>query len=344
MRRVVAIEFKRFSVANQYSIVKNSPVAGVPPAVPLLKFIIRKSVQGVLLLFVVSAISFALLSRAGGDAFSSLRDNPQISAETIESLRETYGLDRPAAARYLNWLGDALRGDMGESFSFRTPVRGLVLGRLWNTLQIGGLGLLFAVGLSALLAFLSVRHPRRVVRRVNEAVVLLAASTPRIVLSLAALLLAVTLARRGAAIAPGSWPLLLLASVVLGSPLVAIFLAQMQEGLRGAMREPFVQFARAKGLSETAVILRHASRAALNPVLSLLGMSLGSIVGGSVIVETVLGWPGVGALMVGAIRGRDVPLVMGIVVLASAAVWFGNAAAELLQMLNDKRMREAEEN
>ena len=113
-------------------------------------------------------------------------------------------------------------------------------------------------------------------------------------------------------------------------------------GLRSAMDEPFVQFARAKGLSENAVVLRHASRAALNPTLSIFGMSLGSIFGGSVIVETILGWPGIGALMVAAVRGRDVPLVMGIVVVASAAVWLGNALAEFLQMLNDKRLREAE--
>lgn len=293
---------------------------------------------------VVSALSFALLSTAGGDAFGALLDNPQVSAETVERLRETYGLDRPAAVRYLNWLGDAVRGDMGESFAFRTPVAGLVLARLWNTLQLGVIGLLIALLLSATLAFLSIKNSNKHLRRINDAVVLLSASTPRIVLSLAALLAVVSLSRRGAAFAPGSWSLLLLASVVLGVPLVAIFLAQMQSGLRAAMREPFVQFARAKGLSETAVVLRHASRAALNPVLSLLGLSLGSVLGGSVIVETVLGWQGIGALMVSAVRGRDVPLVMGIVVAAAAAVWLGNAAAEFLQMLNDKRMREAEAN
>jgi ABC-type dipeptide/oligopeptide/nickel transport system permease component len=105
------------------------------------------------------------------------------------------------------------------------------------------------------------------------------------------------------------------------------------------MKEDFVLLARAKGLSEWTVITRHALRAALNPFLTIAGLSLGGLLGGSVIVETVLGWPGIGALMVSAVRGRDVPLVMGVVLIASVAVWFGNTAAEILQVVNDKRLR-----
>ena len=294
------------------------------------------------MVIVVSAIAFALLSSAGGDALSGLRDNPQVSAETVEKLRATYGLDRPVASRYLNWLSGLVRGDMGESFAYKTPAAGLILSRLRSTLMLGLLGLLIALAISVALAFLSVRFPVSPIRKVNDAVILLSASTPRIVLSLFTLSLTVWLAGRGVRFAPGSWGLMVLAAVVLSLPLVAVFLAQMQHGLAEAMSEPFVQFARAKGLPERAVLIRHAGRAALNPLLSILGLSLGSVVAGSVIVETVLGWQGVGALMVSAVRGRDVPLVMGIVVVASAAVWFGNALAEFLQMVNDKRLRESE--
>ena len=102
--------------------------------------------------------------------------------------------------------------------------------------------------------------------------------------------------------------------------------------------------ARAKGLSESAIISRHASRFALNPLLTILGLSLGGIIGGSVVVETILGWQGVGALMVTAVRARDVPLVMGIVVATTIAVWLGNSIAEILQLVNDKRLRDAEAN
>lgn len=105
------------------------------------------------------------------------------------------------------------------------------------------------------------------------------------------------------------------------------------------MNEDFIKLARAKGLSESAVIIRHASRAAIGPLLTLFGLSLGTLLAGSVIVETVLGWPGIGSLLVAAVRSRDLPVVMGVVLTASAAVWFGNAMAEILQMVNDKRLR-----
>ena len=128
------------------------------------------------------------------------------------------------------------------------------------------------------------------------------------------------------------------AAGVLAAPLIAIFLAQFKDGLDRSMAEDFVQLARAKGLSEWKVIFRHASRAALSPVLTILGLSFGGLLGGSVIVETILGRSGLGLLMVTAVRNRDIPLIMGIVLIASAAVWVGNVLAEFLQMLNDKRL------
>lgn len=306
----------------------------------MLKLIARKLIQGVLMIFIVSAITFALLSSAGGDALTALRDNPQISEETIEKLRQVYGLDRPVTVRYANWLGDLMSGEMGESFYFKTPVRDLVFRRLLNTLMLALIALSTALAVAGSLSFLAARFNSKTLNYAIEFLILITASAPRIVLALSAL--AITVSISNSAFAANSFALMLIASIVLASPLIAVFLAQMNSELTRAMGEDFVQLARAKGLSESVVITKHASRAALNPVLTILGLSLGGLVGGSVIVETILGWPGLGALMVAAVRARDVPLVMGIVVIASAAVWLGNSLAEVLQLLNDKRMRDAE--
>ena len=105
------------------------------------------------------------------------------------------------------------------------------------------------------------------------------------------------------------------------------------------MNEDFIQLARAKGLSERVIVARHAIRPALGPVLTVFGLSLGGVLGGSVIVESVLGRDGLGTLMVAAVRSRDIPLVMGIALVTSAAVWLGNTLAEMLQAMNDKRLR-----
>ena len=300
---------------------------------PVLHFSIRKVVQGVLLLLITSAAAFFLLSSAGSDAFTSLRENPQVSAEAIEKLRASYGLDRPVVERYGSWLASAVRADLGESFYFQVPVTQLVLARLWSTALLAfaaiGIACMIAIGLS----FANVRSRSRTLSAVTDGVILIFASTPRIVISLFALAILVH-----GAITSVFW----LSAVSLAVPLVAILLAQFNQSLNDAMHEDFIRTARAKGLSETTIILRHALRAAINPALTLFGLSLGALLGGSVIVETVIGRPGIGSLTVTAVRNRDIPLLMGVMIVVSLAVWAGNTLAEILQMLNDKRIRASE--
>ena len=304
----------------------------------MLKLIARKLIQGVMMIFIVSAVTFALLSFAGGDALTSLRDNPQISDETIENLRRVYGLDQPVTVRYGNWLKDAVVGEMGESMYFRVPVSSIVASRFMSTFFLGIAALGIAVLISSVLSIAAARYRSRALSRVIEFIVFLTASTPRIVLALFSLAIVaqITAANVDAASAAGFW----LAALALAAPLISIFLAQFHDALSSTMKEDFIQLARAKGLSETAIVVRHAIRAALNPVLTVFGLSLGGILGGSVIVESVLGRQGLGTLMVSAVRGRDLPLVMGIVLVTSAAVWIGNTLAEILQAVNDKRVRE----
>lgn len=336
---VSASEFKGFPVANQQLMVKNVRV--LAPA-GMLRILIKKLIQGVIMLLVVSAITFTLLSAAGGDAFTSLRENPQISEKTIEDLRRVYGLDRPFAVRYASWLGGAATGDLGESFLYRIPVGGLVWSRFLKTAAMALVAFVIAVVVSFGLALLSALYRSRALKGLIELIILIMASTPRMVLALFALVVMLHLALAAGAAGADDPAQLIFGAIVLAVPLIAVFLAQLRDGLADVMKEDFVRLARAKGLSEPAVVIRHALRAAVGPFLTIAGLSIGGLLGGSVIVEAVLGWPGVGALTVTAVRARDIPLVMGIVLLASSAVWFGNALAELLQAINDKRLRDGE--
>lgn len=305
----------------------------------MLRFVVRKAVHGLGLVFVVSVIAFVLLSAAGGDALTALSENPQVSEETVDRLRAVYGLDEPVATRYLSWLGGFLRGDLGESFVYRTPVLSLALSKLFNTAILAVTALALALWLSIPAAYLIRLSRSRSLETAADIIVSVTASTPRIVAALVALLLLVSVSRLSAAPVERSPIILLLAGCVMALPLIAVFLAQAKGELSRALTLTFVQFARSKGLSERSVIFRHAFREALNPLLTLFGLSIGSLVSGSVVVETILGWPGIGALTVTAVRGRDVPLVMGIVIMTSIAVWLGNSLAEMLQMVNDPRLR-----
>jgi peptide/nickel transport system permease protein len=309
----------------------------------MLKFLAQRLAQGLAVLLVVSALTFCLLSAAGGDALSGLREDPQVSAATLENLRRQYGLDQPLPARYAKWLAGAARGRLGESFYFHAPVSQVLWLRVGKTALLAGLALALALALAFSVGVLSVWRPRRWLDRFCEAVILLASSTPRIVLALLVLAWATRLgwfavgaeARGLGVLRQMFWP-----ALVLAAPLAAVFLAQAREGLTKALNEDFVRVARAKGLPERTVIFRHALRAALNPLLTIFGYSLGHLMSGSVIVETTLGWPGLGFLSVEAARSRDVPLLLGVVLVAAALVLAGNLLADLLLRFNDPRLRQ----
>lgn len=289
-----------------------------------------------MMILIVSAVTFALLGFAGGDALTQLRDNPQISAVTIDRLRSVYGLDQPLPLRYFRWLSGAITGDLGESTYFRVPVSGLVWARSVNTFLLGTAAFAIALAFAVPLSFFGVRYKSTAIAAFIDSLILVTASTPRIVLALFALAISVRLAVSAASPAVVFW----LAALALSAPIISVFLAQLHGELQRTMREDFIKLARAKGLSESTVILRHAIRPALNPVLTIIGLSLGGVLGGSVIVESVLGREGLGTLMVSAVRTRDLPLVMGVVLFTSTAVWLGNAIGELLQAVNDKRIRD----
>jgi peptide/nickel transport system permease protein len=301
-------------------------------------------------LLVVSALTFALLAAAGGDALTALRSDPLVSEQAIRELRHTYGLDQPVHVRYARWLGDAVRARLGQSFFYHAPVGQIIRARLFNTLTLSLCALLFAWAIALSLGATAARRAGSWADHLCSALILLASSTPRIVLALLALTLAVRTslfnvagAQAAGESAGGSLSRVVVPALVLSVPLVALFLAQVREGLGAALRAEFVQVARAKGLRERAVIFRHALRSALNPLITIFGYSLGGLVSGSVIVETVLGWPGLGQLSVVAVRNRDVPLLMGVVMVTAGAVLLGNLIADILLHLNDPRLRRAGE-
>ncbi|HKP71636.1 MAG TPA: ABC transporter permease [Pyrinomonadaceae bacterium] len=312
----------------------------------MLRLILSRVLQGVVVLVVVSALTFALLAAAGGDALGQLGGDKAISDVTLREMRRVYGLDQPVAVRYARWLAGLARGRMGQSFYYHAPVATIIWPRFLRTLALAAASLFIALTISLTLGALAARRAGSWWDRASELVILLTASTPRIVLALVAL---AVVARTswftvGGALAEtggGDFSLLriLPPALVLGIPLVALFLAQTREGLSVALTQDFVRVARAKGLTERAVVMRHALRDALNPLITIFGYSLGSVMSGSIIVETVLGWSGLGLLSVNAVRTRDVPLLMGVVMVTATAVLVGNLVADILLRLNDPRLR-----
>ena len=312
----------------------------------MLKLIVSRVLQGVVVLLVVSVLTFVMLAAAGGDALSALQSDARVTRETLERQRYFYGLDQPLAVRYGRWLAGVVRGDMGKSMSSGEPVAAVIRRNLPRTLSLAAAAFLLASVIALALGAIAARRPRGLFDKLCGALIILASSTPRIVLALVGLAFAVRtnafqIGGESAGLA-SSLLGLLVPAFVLAVPLIATLLAQVRDGLAAALREEFVQVARAKGLSERVVTLRHALRAALNPLITISGYSLGGLVGGSVVVESVFGREGLGRLSVLALSSRDVPLLMGVVLVTSTAVLVGNLVADILLRLNDPRLRAAD--
>ena len=148
----------------------------------MIKLLLRKCLQGLMMILIVSAVTFGLLSFAGGDALTQLRDNPQISQETIERLRRVYGLDQPLPIRYFRWLSGAVTGDLGESTYFRVPVSGLVWARSVSTFLLGTAAFAIALTFAVPLSLIGVRYKSTTILAFIDLLILVTASTPRIVL------------------------------------------------------------------------------------------------------------------------------------------------------------------
>jgi peptide/nickel transport system permease protein len=310
----------------------------------MLKLILFRLLQGVMVLLIISFLIFALLTRAGGDAMSMLT-NTRSSNETIESIRRIHGLDRPLMERYRNWVAQAARGDLGHSLVLQAPVWSLIRLPLLRTGVLATVVLSIAWSVSLTLGIAAAWRPGSLVDRLCSVIILLASSTPGLTLALLALALIYSTPLMnvvGPATNADAGVLsfrVIPPAIILSVPLLAVFLSHTRVAIRAALDEEFVRVARARGAPEWMVLLRHALRPGAGPLITVLGLSLGNVMSSSVVVETVMGWPGLGQLTVSAVETRDIPLLLGATLTAAAAVMAGNLAADILQRLNNPRLR-----
>jgi peptide/nickel transport system permease protein len=310
----------------------------------MLNLILSRLLQGVLVLLVISFLIFALLTRVGGDAVSLL-NSPHSSEETLENIRRIHGLDRPLMERYRKWLAEVARGNLGDSLVLHTPVWSVMRLPLLRTGVLAAVALSIAWAVSLTLGIAAARRPGSLIDRLCSVIILLAASTPRLALALLALAVISSMPFEsviGAATnsGVGVWSFRVIPpAIILSVPTLALFLAHTRVAVREALDEEFVYVARARGAPEWMVLLRHALRPAAGPLIAIFGLSLGGVMSGSVVVETVLGWPGLGQLIVSAVETRDTPLLLGVTLAAAVAVMGGNLAGDILQRLNNPRLR-----
>ncbi len=317
------------------------------------RFVLRRAAAGVLLIWLVATLSFALVSLAPGDVASRLAD-PRIPASARDRWRRDFGLDRPWPVRYLSWLRAAGHGDLGDSWMFHEKVTTVLGEALPNTLLLTSLGLALELSGGVALALVQLRRPHGKGDRIITLASLTAYALPTFFVGLALLYVfsyGLRLFPASHMLSPAGeltrgWPRMLDLLHHLVLPVVAIGVTgvgAVARYVRGSLLDErsqmYVLAARARGCSERRAIVAHALPNALLPLLTMVGMSLPFLVSGSLVIEVVFSWPGMGQTMWSAALARDVPLLMGGTVLGAAAVVAGNLLADLAYAAVDPRVR-----
>jgi peptide/nickel transport system permease protein len=298
----------------------------------------KRVLAAVAVMWGAATLAFIALHLLPGDPVARLLGPMTSASETVRAqIEHDFGFDQPVVVQYLRYLGNLVHGDLGESYQLQQPVAKLIADQLWPTVQLA----LAAVAIAAVIALVSavVTAGRPVLRAATSVWELVAVSTPSYWVGIL-LLTVFSFQLRIFPVAGGEdLAALVLPAVTLALSIAGVLSQVLREGLETALTQPFAITARARGLSQTGVRLRHALRHALLPVVTLMGWLTGTLLGGVVPVETVFGRPGVGSLVLHAVTSNDMPLVMGVVLLSALVFVLISTVVDLLYPLIDPRLR-----
>jgi peptide/nickel transport system permease protein len=319
-------------------------------------FLIRRLIQGAIVVALVATIVFLLIHAAPGDPFGAAMEDASISEGVRQRWREAYGLDRPLAEQYARYVTAVFRGDLGFSFSRQRPVADVLRDAFPNTLLLMATGLFAGLLAGVAIALIQVRNRGRYPDRILGGISLVFLAVPDFWL---ALLVLVSLAYWlpgnvfpiGGAVEASTYDSLSIAGrafdrlrhlILPAFTLALLYFPIIARHQRAALLETlpseYVTTARAKGLDERDVIRRHALRNAVLPIVSLLGIAFPALLTGAVFIEKVFSWPGMGLVIIGSIQGRDYPLLTACVILGSAFVVAGSILADVVYRVLDPRI------
>jgi peptide/nickel transport system permease protein len=303
-------------------------------------YITRRLLQAIAVLFGVSVLVFSMVYLLPGDpVLTMLGDQTAVSGDVVVNARHQLGLDRPAPLQYGHFLVRALQGDLGRSWRSNQAVTAIILSQLPATLQLTVTGLGLAILLGVVLGLIAAVRQNSWADNFSMVLALIGVSMPSFWLGL--LLIFLFSLRLGwvPATGYGGMQRLILPAFTLGLQAAAIIARLVRSSVLEVLRQEYITTARAKGLTEFRVLVRHALRNALIPVTTVVGLQFGGLLGGAVIIETVFARQGIGRIAVTAINNKDFPLIQGIVLFAAVVYTLVNLVTDILYAWLDPRIR-----
>ncbi|SFE60529.1 peptide/nickel transport system permease protein [Paenibacillus algorifonticola] len=282
----------------------------------------KRGVELVLFILLLSFVSFVFVKLAPGDAVKQMlrSDDVAVTSSEIERQREELGLNEPVFIQYGHWLAKLVRLDLGHSYMTNRPVSEELLGKMPATLLLTGSSLLILLLIALPLGALSALYPNRVIDRASRLLAVMGTSIPSFWLGL--LFIEGLSVRAGLFPSMGTGTLahLVLPSLTLGLTMSAVYVRLIRSSLMDSLTQDFIRGARSRGIGSGKILLLHAFRHALTPVLTMFGVSVGSLLGGTVVIEVLFAYPGMGKFIVDAIQSRDYPVIQGYMVVMGIVV------------------------
>jgi len=300
-------------------------------------YIVRRLVQSVGVILGVSLVVF-IFARISGDP-AALLLSVYASAEDVARFRTLLGLDKPLPVQFWTFLTNAVRGDFGTSFQYHLPALGLVLERMPATIQLTVASMLLATILGVPAGIISAVRRHSLLDQVSMTVAMLGQAMPTFWLGIVLVLLFAVNLHVLPSAGGGSIRHLILPSVTLGAFSAASIARLTRSAMVEVLMRDYVRTARAKGLAEQTVLVRHALRNAAIPIITVIGLQTGALLGGAVVTETIFAWPGVGSLAIRAVTTRDYPLVQACVFVVAVGFVLINTILDIAYQWLDPRIR-----
>lgn len=302
-------------------------------------YILKRLGLALLVAFAVSLITFFLLRLSGDVAMALAGEGAQ--KEDLELIRETYGLNRPLIVQYADWLWQTLSGNLGTSLYFKTDVGALVFGKLSTTLLLGLTSLGFALLISIPLGVLAAIYANSWIDRLALGAAVIGQALPNFFFALILMMVFSMTLRWLPASGSSSWIHFIMPTMALGYYVAPAFMRLIRAGMIEVLSADYIRTARAKGLPASKIIFKHALRNAVVPVVALTAVQLGFLLGGSVVIETVFAFDGLGYLAYQSILYKDFPVLQIIVMLLSVLYVFLTLASDIANAWLDPRIRVA---
>ena len=315
----------------------------------MFRYILKRLLYAIPVFLGITFVIYTLINLAPGGPLAGLAASGEMSLSDLEALKISMGLDKPIVIRYFIWLGDLLHGDFGISYRTSQEVSLMISQRIMPSLMLTGTGILAAMLVGVPLGIISAYKPNSVWDHISTFISFIGASVPNFFLSLLLIyVLAVKLkwfptsGMQSSGMSGNLLDLLhhlALPAFVCGIQPIGNYIKQTRSSVLEVLNEEYIKTARSKGLTNVVIVLKHAFRNALIPIVTTISLSIPFLIGGAVVTEQIFAWPGIGSLMITAITSRDYPVIMGVAVLICGVVLVANLILDLIYAALDPRIK-----